>query len=290
MVDEVDHWQPSRLRDHGQLWFRDVDATRYLAAYDRQLRTARTAAAVALTRIGPLHLLTFERGQGFVTYRDLDGVASGAMKPLVTAALDHFGKDTTIERVDWKTCTHDRAPGLTDILLESGFAVGAHESIMVGESRALAVDVDLPRGFTLRCVTARGDVTAMEEMQGEVFGDPDWRRRIEVMMRRLAEGDGFEMWIAEADGKVVSAGRVEPVVGTDFADLCGGATRVGWRGRGIYRALTAVRARTALACGKSLLHSSSTEYSRPILERSGLVKVSASTTYCWHARQRTRHQ
>jgi hypothetical protein len=33
--------------------------------------------------------------------------------------------------------------------------------------------------------------------------------------------------------------------------------------------------------GKTLIHSDSTEYSRPILERSGLVKVSTTTPYNW---------
>ncbi|HEY1105717.1 MAG TPA: GNAT family N-acetyltransferase, partial [Agromyces sp.] len=86
---------------------------------------------------------------------------------------------------------------------------------------------------------------------------------------------------AEADGKVVSAGRLEPVPGTTFAGVWGGATLVEWRGRGIYRALTAARARSALALGKTLMHSDSTEFSRPILERSGLVKVSTTTPYVW---------
>ena len=258
-----------------------VAAARYLAAYDLQLRTARTAAALEVTALGPLLLLTLERGQGFVTYRDLDGVSPEDLKPLVVSALDHFRRDATIERVDWKTCSHDRVPGLVDVLLELGFTVGSAESIMVGESRRLAVRVDLPPGVTLRRITVREDVAAMEEMQGEVFGDPDWPRRVEVMMRRLAVDDGMELWVAEADGRVVTAGRIEPVAGTDFADLCGGATRPEWRGLGIYRALTAARANAALEQGKTLLHSSSTEFSRPILERSGLIRVSGNTTYSW---------
>ncbi len=45
--------------------------------------------------------------------------------------------------------------------------------------------------------------------------------------------------------------------------------------------MTAARARSALALGKTLLHSDSTEFSRPILERSGLVKVSTTTPYDW---------
>ena len=87
--------------------------------------------------------------------------------------------------------------------------------------------------------------------------------------------------MAEADGEVVSAGRLEPVEGTEFAGIWGGATRPQWRGRGIYRALTAARARSAIAHGKRYINSDSTEFSRPILERSGLVKVTTTTPYEW---------
>ena len=68
----------------------------------------------------------------------------------------------------------------------------------------------------------------------------------------------------------------------DFVALLGGATLPQWRGRGLYRALTAARARSALAMGKTLIQSDSTEFSRPILERAGLVKVSTTTPYEWH--------
>ena len=91
----------------------------------------------------------------------------------------------------------------------------------------------------------------------------------------------MELWVAEADGQMISAGRLEPVAGTEFAGLWGGATLPQWRRRGIYRALTAARARSALALGKTLLHSDSTEFSRPILERSGLIKVTTTTPYEW---------
>ncbi|XAZ31016.1 GNAT family N-acetyltransferase [Paenarthrobacter ureafaciens] len=93
--------------------------------------------------------------------------------------------------------------------------------------------------------------------------------------------DSIELWVAEAEGRMVSAGRLEPVPGTDFAGIWGGATLPEWRGRGIYRAITARRAQSALARGKTLINSDSTEFSRPILERSGLIKVSTTTPYRW---------
>jgi predicted GNAT family acetyltransferase len=71
------------------------------------------------------------------------------------------------------------------------------------------------------------------------------------------------------------------VPGTRFAGIWGGSTRPEWRGRGIYRALTAERARSALRTGTRYINSDSTEFSRPILERSGFVKVSTTTPYVW---------
>jgi len=254
----------------------------YLDAYDSQLRTdAETPSAVAVTRLGPLRLVTFAGGRGFVTYRDLGGADSDAINRWVEGALAHYRADPGIARVEWKTRGHDHAPGLHDTLVRNGFAPEEPESIMVGEARLLAVDVSLPAGVELRRITTEVDVRAMSAMQRDVFGDLDAEEMTRGLMRRLGLADGMELWVAEADGEIVSSGRLEPVPGTEFAGIWGGATRPEWRRRGIYRALTAARARSALSLGKRLIYSDSTEYSRPILERAGLVKVSTTTPYVW---------
>lgn len=259
-----------------------TDPARLLAAYDEQLRTdAETPGAVSVTRLGPLRLVTFAGGRGFITYRDLGGADADTIRRLVPEALDHFRADPEIGRVEWKTRGHDHAPGLHEALLDNGFTPEEPESIMIGEAKALAVDVPLPAGVTLRRVTEEADVRAMSAMADEVFGDPVSDEMANALLRRLSLRDGMELWVAEAAGQVVSAGRLDPVDGTDFAGIWGGATRVEWRGRGIYRALTAERARSALRLGKTLINSDSTEYSRPILERSGFVKVSTTTPYEW---------
>ena len=259
-----------------------IDPGDLLAAYDEQLRTdAETPGAVSTTRHGPLRLVTFMGGRGLVTYRDLGGAGVDTIRRLVLEALAHYQVDCGISRVEWKTRGHDHAPGLPEALLESGFVAGEPESIMIGEARLLAVDVPLPEGVTLRRVTEEADVRAMSAMQDEVFGGPVDDDRANTVLRRMARNDGMELWVAEAEGRIVSAGRPQPVPGTNFAGIWGGATRAQWRGRGIYRALTAARARSALGMGKRLIHSDSTEYSRPILERSGLAKVSTTTPYDW---------
>jgi hypothetical protein len=259
-----------------------TDHAALLEAYDEQLRTdAETASAASVTRLGPLRLATFESGRGFITYRDLDGADAGTIRGLVPRALAHFEADPDIGHVEWKTRGHDHAPGLHDALVDNGFVKGEPESIMVGEARLLAVDVPLPDGVTLRRITDEADIRAMTAMQDEAFGDRIAASMADYLLRRLARQDGMEMWVAEAEGRMVSAGRLEPVAGTEFAGIWAGATLPEWRGRGIYRALTAARARSALRMGKTLINSDSTEFSRPILERSGLVKVSTTTPYEW---------
>lgn len=255
----------------------------YLEAYDNQLRTdAETLGAVAVRRLGPLQLVTMPGGRGFVTYRDLGSAHAATIAAWVGETVAHYRADAAIKAVEWKTREHDHAPGLRDTLLCHGFRPEEPESIMIGEASLLTVDVPLPDGVTLRQVTRAPEVHALCAMQHDVFGDRDPAQEMaHNLLLRLRRGDGMQLWVAEAGGQVVSGGRLDPVPGTDFASIWGGATRPEWRKRGIYRALTAARARSALTLGKRLLHSDSTEYSRPILERAGLVKVSTTTPYVW---------
>ena len=254
----------------------------YLRAYDQQLRTdAETPSAKEVTRMGPLWLVTFDGGRGFTTYRHLGGVPAPAIPALVVDALDYFRSIPEITDVEWKTRGHDTAPGLHEAQLSAGFTPGDTESIMVGPLTALCRDVAVPDGVRLRTVTSGADVRAMSAMADEAFGEPASQRNADALIARLARNDGMELWVAEIDGMMVCAGRLEPVPGTKFASIWGGATLKGHRGRGIYRALTAARAGSALAMGKTLVHSDSTEFSRSILERSGLVRVSSTTPYNW---------
>ena len=257
-------------------------AAQFLAAYDAQLRTdAETPSALRVDRLGPLRLVTFAGGRGFITYADLAGADAATIRGWVAEALASFRDQPEITRVEWKTRGHDIAPGLHESLLEHGFVADEQESIMIGDARSLAVDAPLPAGVDLRRVSSESDVRAMCVMESIAFGDDDAEEMSQALLRRLGLDDGMELWVAEAAGQVVSAGRLEPVADTEFAGLWGGATLPAWRRRGIYRALTAARARSALSFGKTLLHSDSTEFSRPILERSGLIKVSTTTPYEW---------
>lgn len=275
----------------GQLECQSVgmtDAAALLAAYDDQLRRdAEVQSASTREELGPLLLATYLGGRGFITYRSLDvddaPASEASVRRLVEQARAHFEAMPGVRRVEWKTRGHDHAPGLHDALVSHGFHPDEPESVMVGEASLLAVEVELPPGVVVRRVTEEGDVRRMLAMQAEVFGEsPELEREMaEQVLHRLRSRDDMELWVAQVGDEVVSAGRLEPVEGSEFAGIWGGATRPEWRGRGIYRALTAARARSAIAHGKRYVNSDSTEFSRPILERSGLVKVTTTTPYEW---------
>jgi ribosomal protein S18 acetylase RimI-like enzyme len=259
-----------------------ADPRALLESYDTQLRdVAEVASALRWERHGPLIWATFLGGRGFVTYRSLEGYRGRALDELVTATVAHYSGDADVSAFEWKTRGHDGVPELDEILLAHGFVADDPESVMIGRAQDLAVDVPIPDGVTVRRVTDPNDVRRMVDMQDAVFGHPSPGMVDELLMRLASGKDDVELWVAEADSQVVCAGRLDPVEGTDFAGIWGGATHPAWRRRGIYRALTAERARSALRRGKTLINSDSTEYSRPILQRSGFVKVTTTTPYEW---------
>lgn len=256
------------------------DAAELLAAYDAQLRGENEAlGATERRRIGPLWVAVFDSGFGFVSYRDLEGAEGPALDRLIEQALDVLTAVPGLRQIEWKTRAHDRAPGLHEALVARGFERQEPESIMIGAAELLALDLPVPDGVTLRPVTEPDDVRRASTAADRFFGDEPAEHRVADLLDRI--GRGAELWVAEADGRIVSTGRLEPVPGTAFAGIWGGATDREWRRRGIYRALTAERAKSALRRGIRYLNSDSTEYSRPILERSGFLKVSETTPYEW---------
>jgi hypothetical protein len=253
-----------------------------LAAYDAQLRgAAEVAGSLSWDRSGPLWRGVFPTS-GFVSYESLDGVDD--VDALIADTVAFFAAIPQVEEFEWKTRGHDWPADLGARLEAQGLEPEEVETVMVGEAAGLAVDVDLPPGVVVRRVDDLPErdavVTEAAGMQRAVFGDGPSAAEVLDRLDRMAGLETF--WVAEADGRVVSAGRLALVEGTEFAGLWGGATLEEWRGRGIYRALTAARARAALAQGVRYMHSDCSAMSRPILERSGLVAVTTTTPYVWH--------
>ena len=257
-----------------------------LAAYDAQLRVeGELARASRVRRHGPLHWAEFDDGWGFVTYASLEGLGGDALDAAIEATIAFFRDETVMARFEWKTRGHDLPADLGERLTAHGFAAEDLETVMIGEGAVLAVPVVVADGVSVRRAGVGGeledDVRRARAMQDEVFGSSSGTSLETAVAEVRDHPDEVQVWLAEAGDEVVSAGRLVAVPGTDFAGLWGGATHAEWRGRGIYRALTAARAAEALRLGYRYLQVDCSPMSRPILERSGLLPVTTTTPYVW---------
>jgi GNAT superfamily N-acetyltransferase len=246
---------------------------------------------VSWDQSGPLWRGLFNDG-AFVSYESLEGLGSlEAVDRLIGDTVDYFAALPRVQEFEWKTRGHDWPPDLDGLLRAHGLEPDEVETVMVGEARYLTVGVELPAGITIRRVDQADDrevvVTEASQVAASIFGQGASGAE---MLERLDRMEGREQfWVAEVDDaatergrRVVCSGRLNRVEGTEFAGVWGGSTLPEWRGKGIYRALTAARARAALAEGVRYIHSDCTVMSRPILERSGLVAVTTTTPYVWH--------
>jgi GNAT superfamily N-acetyltransferase len=222
---------------------------------------------------------------GFVSVVGPELDASVDVDALVEEQVRWFRDETAVATFEWKSRGHDRPVDLVDRLRAHGFEPEPVETIMVGRAELLAAPVALPDGVVVRRAgegaDLRDDVRRASATAAAIFGrstNSDLEERVERLVR---EPELVGLWVAEADGEVVASGRLEVVPGTAFAGLWGGGTLEPWRGRGIYRALVAARARAALDLGVTYLQSDCTDMSRPILERSGLEAVTTTTPWTW---------
>ncbi|MFB4309503.1 GNAT family N-acetyltransferase [Actinomadura sp. GTD37] len=247
-----------------------------LAAYDAHLRgTGVPALGARVERDGPLLRIVGEH-RGFVTApRDLSGHDVDA---LIAAQTAFFGARG--EAVEWKARGHDLPADLPDRLRAAGFAAEPAQTVVIGRVAGLATAPPAPRGVVLRRVGGEA-IPAIVAMESQVWGR-DCGFVGDHLAGGLAAAPGrLAIFTAEAAGRVVAAAWAALREDGVFASLVGGSTLEEWRGRGVYRALVAVRARLAAERGYRYLHVDASDDSRPILERLGFAPVTTTTPYVW---------
>ncbi|MGW3496453.1 GNAT family N-acetyltransferase [Streptomyces sp. NPDC001020] len=258
-----------------------TDTEILLAAYDDQMRGAPPTPPVGVTyeQDGPL-LRIVGQFRGFVSGpRDL-GVDGTELDRLIARQRDFFAARG--EALEWKTRGHDTPADITARLHAAGFVPEDQETVLIGRAGGMAARQPvLPEGVTLRRVTADADMRRIAAMESAVW-EQDWSWLADDLIDRVAAApDEIAIYVAEADGEVVSAAWLAFRAGTEFASLWGGSTLAKWRGLGIYRALVAVRAALAVERGVRYLHVDASDDSAPILRRLGFQAVTTTTPYVW---------
>ncbi|WP_197025209.1 GNAT family N-acetyltransferase [Nocardioides sp. URHA0032] len=252
-----------------------MDDAALLALYDEQVRGTlgiRVPLTWTVEHDGPVTRCVTPR-EGFAMFTaDAGALPAEELEALVDRTFAAF----TARGVgfEWKTFDHDRAD-LVPLLEARGARPEPHEALVLGETRLLAGEPVLPAGLTMRQVNERADLERIAAMESEVWGE-DWSWLADDLEERL---DSIEVLAVEDGDTVVSAAWLVPLGETDVAGLWGGSTLPAYRGRGIYRALVAARATSALARGCTVLQVDASDDSRPILERLGLRTVGGTTPY-----------
>ncbi|MDT0346889.1 GNAT family N-acetyltransferase [Streptomyces litchfieldiae] len=256
-----------------------MDQEAVLALFDRQMRR-EAPADTAGARV--------ERVNGVVRQADATGGWNGVLwsgltadsaDAAIAAQVRHFA--ALGREFEWKLYAHDEPADLAARLLAARFTPEPTESLMVAEAADLAARVELPDGVRLCPVTDAAGVDLMAEVHERAFGGGGDRLR-SLLLAQLAEApDTVAAVVAMAGREPVSAARVELPLGRDFAGLWGGGTAPGWRGRGVYRALIAHRARIAAARGHRFLQADASDQSAPILGRLGFTRLSTTTPFLY---------
>ncbi|HEV2797413.1 MAG TPA: hypothetical protein VGV65_07300 [Nocardioides sp.] len=97
-----------------------MDHDELLRAYDDQLRTdAEMTGALDVVRDGPLLWAVFDHG-GFVSYRDLAGIAGEELDGLIERTVAHYRDDTDVDSFEWKSRGHDLPADLGERLVAPG--------------------------------------------------------------------------------------------------------------------------------------------------------------------------
>lgn len=249
-----------------------------LATYDDEVRAtfAQHAPTGWTAEVdGPVVRCRTNR-EGFVMLtRPATDLPTGELSALVDRTVAHFADQGSA--FEWKTWDHDH-PDLRPLLLAAGAETEDQEALVLGEAAPLAVDAPLPAGIRIRQVTERADFERIGALSTEVWGT-DWTWLADELESRVAAAEPAHVFVAEDGDLVVSAAWLEGVTGTRVAGMWGGNSLAAYRGRGIYKALVAVRARLALELGHPILHVDASDDSRPILERLGLHVVGGTQPF-----------
>ncbi|MFJ9692252.1 GNAT family N-acetyltransferase [Kitasatospora sp. NPDC101183] len=254
-----------------------MDHDEVLALFDRQLRYGVTADGPG-GRVeregGVVRFVGGERGWNGVLWSGLD---EGTADAAIAAQVRYFGA-LGLE-FEWKAYGHDRPGDLGRRLLAAGFTAEPEEAVMVARVDGLPAAVELPEGVRLRPATDAAGVDLVVEVHEQAFGTSGARLRRRLLDQLAESPETVSMVVAMAGDEPVCSARMELNPDTDFAGLWGGGTVPAWRGRGIYRAVVAHRARQAAELGYRYLQVDATDQSRPILQRLGFAILSTTTPY-----------
>src|SRR4051812_22392354 len=204
-------------------------------------------------------------------------VTSDSADAVIAEQMRHYR--VLAAQFEWKVYSHDNPADLRDRLTSQGFTVGPKEAVVALDLREAPDWVNDPPACEVVRVERVEQVPMFRDAAEEIFGKDYGNTSGQLERAIRARSTQHVAYVAVVDGSAAAIGRLYTHPDSAFGGLYGGGTRAAFRGRGLYRALVAARARDAARRGARYLVVDALPTSRPILERLGFVRV-ADTWPC----------
>jgi hypothetical protein len=177
--------------------------------------------------------------------------------------------------VEWKAFAHDGPTDLIRRLGAHGFEIGPEETVLVLDLQERPAWIG-DSTFRVHSVRTMDEVDLYRRIATEIF-QKDYRLTARELASAIRGGSTEHVGYIAYDGAVAaSIGRLYTHRQSEFGGLYGGATLEAHRGRGLYRAVVAARARDALEHGVQYLIVDALPTSHPILEQLGFVPLTTT--------------
>jgi hypothetical protein len=209
---------------------------------------------------------------GFISYSEMD--QSKADK-VIEEQIAYY--KSLKQQFEWKVFDYDQPLDLKERLRKKGFTLEESEALMISDLTEANQLIDTQVLPEIKRLTTEQEIWDIIKLEEEV-----WNENYQDLGQRLVRDFNdpsahLSLYGAYVDGKIVCAAWIYLHEGTPFASLWGGSTLAGFRKRGYYSALLAIRAREALEKGYPLLIVDASSMSKPILEKHGFDCYGYST-------------
>lgn len=267
-----------------------MDPQTILHLYDLEMRQDPHPGRATLHQRPGLTFLTVPPPSphaGWVIYTHLDpDVADQAIQ----STIDFFQQHG--DEFEWKVYDHDMPPDLKERLLAHGFVSEDLEAVLALDLETVPSSFWEPSSADVKRITEPGQLTEITQIETEVWGEPFTDLEAVLSAEMQAYPEQISVYVAYAGrlaagiGEPASSAWIRFYPERQFAELYGGATVPGQRGKGLYTALVKARALEARRRGVRYLVVDASPMSRRVLEKLGFVFLTYTQPFVFKASSR----
>jgi len=256
-----------------------MDPKHILALYDQD---RKGVSLYGMQREETSHLVRHisPSGEGVIIYSNLN---STNVEEVIHEEIAHFesrGCDFS-----WVVFRHDTPANLKDRLLANGFLNEESDAIMILDTEDLSPVLGTPICHDVQQITDPNKIDDVLTIRQQVW-QSDYSSMAQSLTKRLIDApESLGLYVAYIDGKPASTAQISFYQKGHFAGLVQAATLPGYRGRGLYTALIAMRVQEAKRRGIRFVDADASPMSRPILEKLGFQCLTETYSCEWHVKQ-----